>query len=135
MATSPENTEDADSVVADTGEQAAPPEPQPAVAIDPSAEPPYTHTRASGVWAAVVVSLVVLVVLIVFILENPRDVRVDFFGAHGSIALGVALLLSAVIGGLLVVMAGTARILQLRYRARRQHRAYRAGRTPAAPSQ
>jgi len=91
---------------------------QPSVRADPSAEAPFTHTRASGVWAAVVVALLALLVLIVFILENGHDVHISFFGAHGTLPLGVALLLAAVIGGLLVVMAGVARILQLRRRAR-----------------
>lgn len=93
---------------------------------DPSAEPPFTHTRASGLWAAVVVALVVLLALLVFILENGRHVDVRFFGAHGHLPLGVALLLAAVFGGLAVVLAGTARILQLRRRARR-HRPPGAG--------
>jgi len=39
-------------------------------------------------------------------------------GAHGHLPEGIALLLAAVIGGLFVVLAGVARILQLRLRAR-----------------
>lgn len=97
--------------------------PEQVVAPDPSAEPPFTHTRASGLWAAVVVALLVLLVLLVFILENGHDAKVTFFGAHGNLPLGVALLLAAVFGGLVVVLAGTARILQLRRRARRDHKA------------
>ena len=87
-----------------------------------------TPTRASGVWAAVVAGLVVLVVLIVFILENQKQVKISFFGASGRLPLGVALLLAAVIGGLLVTFAGMARLLELRRRARR---ARRAGAAPA----
>jgi uncharacterized integral membrane protein len=80
---------------------------------------PAAHTRLSGSWAAVVVGLLVLLVLIIFILENGQEVKVSFFGAHTRLPEGVALLLAAVIGGLLVVFAGTARILQLRSRSRR----------------
>lgn len=83
---------------------------------------PRTHTRLSGYWAAIVVGLVVLLVLIVFILENSQKVKVSFFGAHAHLAEGVALLLASVIGGLVVVLAGAARILQLRARARRTAR-------------
>jgi uncharacterized integral membrane protein len=46
-------------------------------------------------------------------------------GAHGHLPLGVALLLSAVCGVLLVVLAGAARISQLRTVARRHRRADR----------
>jgi uncharacterized integral membrane protein len=44
-------------------------------------------------------------------------------GAHGHLPLGVALLLSAVCGVLLVVLAGAARISQIRATARRHRRA------------
>ena len=44
-------------------------------------------------------------------------------GAHGHLPLGVALLLAAVCGVLLVVLAGAARISQLRTVARRHRRA------------
>ena len=89
---------------------------------DPSQEPPFTHTRASGFWAAVVGGLLVLVLLIVFILENGQRASVSFFGAHGHLPEGVALLLAAVIGGLVVVIAAVARILELRRRATRKRR-------------
>jgi len=88
-----------------------------------SDEPPFTHTRASGLWATVVVALVLLFALAVFILENGRHVRVSYFGAHGTLPLGIALLFAAIFGGLVVVFAGTARILQLRRRSRSQRRA------------
>ncbi len=88
-----------------------------------SDEPPFTHTRASGLWAAVVVALVVLLALALFILENGRHVKVSYLGAHGTLPLGIALLFAAIFGGLVVVFAGTARILQLRRRSRGQRRA------------
>ena len=103
-----------------------------ATQLDPSATPPFTHTRASGYWAAVVVGLLVLLVLIIFILENGQRARVSFFGARGELPQGVALLLAAVIGGLFVVLAGAARILQLRSRARTTNRHH--GAAPAKPA-
>lgn len=91
-------------------------------------------TRISAFWVALVVSLVVLVLLIVFILENGQDARVSYFGAHADLPLGVALLLGAVIGGLVVALAGAARILQLRARARRVRREGEASSGGAASS-
>jgi uncharacterized integral membrane protein len=76
-------------------------------------------TRAGMVWAAVAVALVVLVLLIVFILQNQDMVQVRFFGLEGAVALGVALFIAAVGGGVLVALAGAARIIQLRVAARR----------------
>ncbi len=79
-------------------------------------------TRASGFWAAVVGGLIVLLVLIVFILQNTDKVHLALFTGHWYIPLGVAMLLAAVIGGLFVVLAGAARILELRRRARAEQR-------------
>lgn len=83
---------------------------------------PRTSGSASTVgtvWAAVGISLGVLVVLIVFILQNQDYVQVRFFGLVGSVPAGVALVIGAVGGGILVGAAGAARILQLRFAARR----------------
>lgn len=60
-----------------------------------------------------------LILLLVFILENTESVKISYFGATGHISLGVALLLAAVGGALLVGLVGMARMLQLRRRIRR----------------
>jgi uncharacterized integral membrane protein len=72
------------------------------------------------IWVAVATALVVLVLLIVFILQNQEAVQVKFLGLEGTVALGVALFIAAVAGGVLVAVAGAARILQLRAAARRR---------------
>jgi uncharacterized integral membrane protein len=72
------------------------------------------------VWAAVASALVVLILLIVFILQNQDYVRVQFFGLAGAVSLGIALFIAAVGGGALVAIAGAARIIQLRLAAHRQ---------------
>jgi uncharacterized integral membrane protein len=106
-----------------------PPEPQPAPQPAPSLKP--KRTRISGLWVAVAFFAVVLLLLLIFILQNGTQVSVSYLGAHGHLPLGVALLLSAVCGVLLVVLAGAARISQLRTVARR-HRRADARRTKAA---
>ena len=77
-------------------------------------------TRTGMVWAAVASALVVLIVLIAFILQNQEYVQVKFFGLEGSVPLGIALFIAAVGGGVLVAIAGAARIIQLRLAAHRQ---------------
>jgi lipopolysaccharide assembly protein A len=81
------------------------------------------RTRTSGVWVAVGFFAVVLLLLLIFILQNGTQVSVSYLGLHGHLPLGVAMLLSAVCGVLLVVLAGAARIGQLRTVARRHRRA------------
>ena len=84
-------------------------------------------TRAGMVWAAVACALVVLILLIAFILQNQEYVQVKFFGLEGSVPLGVALFIAAVGGGVLVAIAGAARIIQLRLAAHRQRVSRQAG--------
>ena len=61
-----------------------------------------------------------LALLLIFILENTKDVRVSYFGASGHLPLGVALLFAAVGGALLLGIVGTVRMVQLRRRVRRR---------------
>jgi uncharacterized integral membrane protein len=63
---------------------------------------------------------IVLILLLVFILENTQSVKISYFGASAHIALGVALLIAAIGGALLLGVVGTARILQLRRHVRRR---------------
>jgi uncharacterized integral membrane protein len=97
----------------------------------PSEEPPSASegvgrvpsTRASRVWVAVAVLLVVLALVLLFILQNLHRARVTYFTAHWTAPLAVDLLLAAVLGGLVVAMAGAIRIAQLRIVVRRHRRA------------
>jgi uncharacterized integral membrane protein len=129
-----ENTPQAPPQSAAPPEQAQPgPEPAapPAAAPHPLPQHRIKRTRTGGIWVAVGFFAVVLLLLLIFILQNGTDVSVSYLGMHGHLPLGVALLLAAVCGVLLVVLAGTARIAQLRATARR-HRRVDAKRVAAA---
>ena len=76
-------------------------------------------TRASAAWVATGVALLLLILLIVFILQNSTKVEVQFLGTSGTIPLGMALLIAAVGGGVVVAIAGVTRVTQLRMHARR----------------
>jgi uncharacterized integral membrane protein len=94
----------------------------PAVATprDPTPGPATVRrTRAGGLWTGLVASAVVLILLLVFILQNGAPVVINFLGWSGSLPTGVALLFAAVAGLLLVAIPGGLRMLQLRRAARR----------------
>jgi uncharacterized integral membrane protein len=88
----------------------------------PSARGAPRLTRASAVWVATGAALLLLTLLIVFILQNSTKVEVHYFGMSGTIPLGMALLIAAVGGGVVVAIAGVARVAQLRMSARRTRR-------------
>lgn len=68
----------------------------------------------SAVWISLIAAAVVLILLIIFIAQNSRTVPIHFFGFAGHLALGLTVLLAAVVGVLVAGLAGSVRILQLR---------------------
>jgi uncharacterized integral membrane protein len=85
--------------------------------------PVVTRTRTGGLWTGLILSAIVLGFLLVFILQNLDVVAISFLGFTFSLPIGVALLLAAIAGLLLVAIPGGLRILQLRRVARRAGRA------------
>jgi len=74
------------------------------------------HIRISAAWVGVCVAAAVLVVLIVFMLQNTRSVEITFLGMHGTLPLALALLIAGVGVAIIAMVVGTARITQLRRR-------------------
>ena len=81
------------------------------------------RTRLSGAWTALVIGILAMVAILVFILQNMENVEVSFLVFHGRLPLAVALLFAVVLGAVIAVAFGGARILQLRMMARRTRRA------------
>jgi uncharacterized integral membrane protein len=101
----------------------SPEQPQEASAPVPDTLPPpvtaVKFTRTASVWSALIVGFLILIVLLIFITQNLADAPVTFLGWHWTLPLGVQLLLAAICGGLVTVLAGTARIFQLRRAAKK----------------
>lgn len=92
---------------------------EPSVTGTPERPAKLRPTRISGTWVAVLASILVLIVLLVFILQNLADATIHFLGAAGTLPLGVALLFAAIAGAIVVALVGAARIMQLRRQAKR----------------
>ena len=111
-------------ITAPADEPVGTPSPAAPSAVDP--EPAHRAagrpTRTSAAFKSLLAGALVLVLLLIFILENTARTRISYFGASGHMPLGVALLLAAVAGALLVGIVGAARIVQLRRRIRRHPR-------------
>jgi putative membrane protein len=85
-----------------------------------------THTRISGLRTGLIAGFAVLIVVVIFIIQNTHAVNISFLGAHLHLSLAVALLLAAIAGALVMAAAGTARITQLRRIMRRDRRSPQA---------
>jgi uncharacterized integral membrane protein len=88
-----------------------------------SPESAVKFTRAAALWSALIVGFVILILLLVFIMQNTDSTTIHFFVWEWNLPVGVAILLAAVCGGLLTVAAGTARIVQLRRAAKKNLKA------------
>ena len=84
------------------------------------ADEPVPRSRTGMLWTGLILSALVLLVLLVFILQNSTPVQINFLNLSGTLPVGVALLLAAIAGLLLVAIPGGLRILQLRRAARRR---------------
>jgi uncharacterized integral membrane protein len=88
---------------------------------------PTMRTRLSAAWVGVMAGALVLVLILVFILQNTRSVKVSFLAFAGSMPLGIALLLATISGLLLAGGIASLRIWQLRHRLVRQAKPPRQG--------
>ncbi|HEY2654579.1 MAG TPA: LapA family protein [Solirubrobacteraceae bacterium] len=95
----------------------------PGTEAQPPAKPEPAPTTKTGVaFGGLIAGAIVLILLLVFILENTASVKISYFGVGGHVPLGVALLLAAIGGALVTGIVGAARIVQLRRHLRRRPR-------------
>lgn len=112
-----------------TAKSSGPPataEPANAVPLGSGSQPdrqlPGRPTRLSRLHVGLLAGALVLVLLVVFLAQNARTVRVSFLGAEVRLSLAVAMLAAAVAGALIMGAAGAARIAQIRRRDQRDRR-------------
>lgn len=96
-----------------------PPTTSPAEDTDPKRASAVKFTRTASVWTSLTAGFLILIVLLIFITQNTESGQFAFLGWRWSLPLGVAMLLAAVCGGLITVLAGTARMYQLRRAAKK----------------
>lgn len=80
---------------------------------------PLRGSRTSGAWLGVVAAAVLLVLLVVFIVQNTQSVRVSYFGWDGTAPLAAALLIATAAGMAIAILAASLRLLQVRRRVKR----------------
>ena len=81
--------------------------------VPPTSPPPAPGSGRSGVATAQIAGAVLLLIVIVFILENTRTVTMRLIVPEVRVSLAVALLIAALLGGLGVLL------LQFRRRHRK----------------
>ncbi|WP_067782222.1 LapA family protein [Nocardia amikacinitolerans] len=90
----------------------------------PATRPPMTgakpsiSSRTGYAWVGLVVGTLIMILLLIFILQNLQTVEVSMFFWNFHLPLGVAVLLSVISGALVMALVGGMRILQLRRAAK-----------------
>lgn len=77
-------------------------------------------TRTGRAWTGLIVGAIVVVLLLVFIIQNLDSTRVQLFVWQWNLPVGIAVLLAAIVGALLAALIGGARIAQLRRVAKKK---------------
>lgn len=79
----------------------------------------HSSGPGAGVWAALIVGILVLIVLLIFILQNMEDATIHFMSWTSSMPTGVAMLLAAIAGALVMALVGSVRLFAVNRRVRK----------------
>jgi lipopolysaccharide assembly protein A len=82
--------------------------------------PAVPGSRVGRTWVALAPAALAMVLVLLFVLQNLQATTVRFVVVSGRLPLGVALLVAAALGALVVFCLGSVRIVQLRHLAARR---------------
>ncbi|MFC7374136.1 lipopolysaccharide assembly LapA domain-containing protein [Brachybacterium sp. GCM10030268] len=96
-------------------------------AEEPSQEPaetvPSGGGTTAGLWIALILGAIVLVLLLIFVIQNSETAAFEYFNAQFDLPLGVAMLLAAIAGALVMALVGSVRMIQMSWTIRRLRKA------------
>lgn len=71
-------------------------------------------SAAGSTWVALIIGALLLILLLVFILQNQQSVRLQMFAWEVNFPIGVGMLIAAITGALIMALVGGVRMIQLR---------------------
>jgi len=89
-------------------------------------EPAKNGSRTAGIWIALILGAIVLIALLIFVIQNNTRATFEYFTASFDLPLGVAMLLAAIAGALVMALVGSVRIIQLSFQLRRMRKSQNA---------
>lgn len=99
----------------DTAVSTGSPEPSPN-----KTTPKVKSSLAGGTWAALIIGALLLILLLVFILQNQQSVELNLFVWSFEFPAGIGYLFSAITGALIMALVGGVRMLELRRQLRKK---------------
>ncbi|ROR65312.1 LapA family protein [Agrococcus jenensis] len=119
-ATASDTSTDRSATTRDASTQAAPTAVEPKrVTLDPSLDSHQRQGVTGGTWIALILGTLILVLLLIFILQNNVPADFAYFGFAFNLPLGVAMLFAAIAGVLIAALLGSVRLFKLSRRVRK----------------
>ena len=98
----------------------APRDDQPRVVVtDSSLDEHQGQGITGGTWIALILGTLILILLLIFILQNNVEASFAYFGWQFTLPLGVAMLFAAIAGVLVAGLLGSVRLFKLSRRVRK----------------
>ena len=89
------------------------------VQTDPTLDEHQRQGVSGATWIALILGAIILVLLLIFIVQNNVGADFAYFGWQFSLPLGVAMLFAAIAGVLVTALLGSVRLFKLSRRVRR----------------
>ncbi|WP_433683711.1 lipopolysaccharide assembly protein LapA domain-containing protein [Nocardia sp. CA-119907] len=94
-------------------------EPTGSTTVEPTGRKTVAKSRTGQTWVGLIVAALIGIVVLIFILQNLEEQRVDLFFWDFSLPVGIMVLLSVIAGALVMALVGGVRIVQLRRAVKR----------------
>lgn len=76
-------------------------------------------SAAGAMWAGLIISALLLIILLVFILQNQQPAELNFFAWSWNFPIGIGMLFAAILGALITAVVGGLRMFDLRRQVKR----------------
>lgn len=87
--------------------------------LDETLDTPVRSGLSGATWVALIAGAIVLILLLIFILQNNVPATFNYFNLTFTLPLGVAMLFAAIGGMLIMGLFGSIRLFQLGHRVRK----------------
>lgn len=90
---------------------------------DPALETePRSGGKTAALWISLILGAIVLILLLIFVIQNNVSATFQYFNAEFDLPLGVAMLLAAIAGALVMALVGSMRMIQMGWTIRKLRR-------------
>ncbi|RCS57213.1 DUF1049 domain-containing protein, partial [Brachybacterium sp. JB7] len=83
---------------------------------------PKSGGRTAMLWISLILGAIVLVLLLIFVIQNSQKASFEYFSATFDLPLGVAMLLAAIAGALVMALVGSVRMAQMSWTIRKMRK-------------